>query len=154
MRVREIKREDVKAGMRVVNNAYDINTHDIGRLNRLSVKVASLGTHPTGKDIVFYESGGWDRVDDLLSFYWLIEEEKPTGIPTFDGQIGGDHYNKNDPIQFARDNYPVEQLEGFFRINVDKYVARYDKKNGLEDLKKARHYLDMLIELKENQDAE
>lgn len=65
-------------------------------------------------------------------------------------QIGGKHYGKNDPIQFARDNYPAEQLEGFFRINVDKYVARYDKKNGLEDLKKAKHYLDMLIELKES----
>jgi len=86
--------------------------------------------------------------------------ESPRVIPTIEqltncknvlpsDQIGGTHYAKNDPIQFARDNYPKEQLEGFFRINVDKYVARYDKKNGVEDLKKARHYLDMLIDLKE-----
>ena len=33
--------------------------------------------------------------------------------------------------------------------NVIKYVARADKKNGLEDLKKAREYVDMLIEDKE-----
>ena len=30
--------------------------------------------------------------------------------------------------------------------NVVKYVARYKAKNGMEDLKKARHYLDKLIE--------
>lgn len=33
--------------------------------------------------------------------------------------------------------------------NVIKYVARADKKNGLEDLKKAREYVDMLIADKE-----
>ncbi|MCS9997143.1 DUF3310 domain-containing protein [Weissella confusa] len=30
--------------------------------------------------------------------------------------------------------------------NVIKYVARADKKNGVEDLKKARKYIGMLIE--------
>lgn len=33
--------------------------------------------------------------------------------------------------------------------NVIKYVGRYRRKNGLEDLKKAKWYLDRLIELKE-----
>ena len=35
--------------------------------------------------------------------------------------------------------------------NVIKYVARADKKNGLEDLKKCREYVDMLIEQKEKE---
>jgi hypothetical protein len=30
--------------------------------------------------------------------------------------------------------------------NVVKYISRFEKKNGLEDLKKARKYIDMLIE--------
>jgi len=34
---------------------------------------------------------------------------------------------------------------GFLDGNVIKYVARYKHKNGLEDLKKARWYLDRLI---------
>ena len=38
-----------------------------------------------------------------------------------------------------------EQLEGFYRGNVIKYVARYDKKGGCDDLRKARVYLDRLI---------
>lgn len=76
-----------------------------------------------------------------LSLFEVIEEDKHK-------QIGGTHYGSNDTIQFARDNFPPEQLEGFFRINVIKYVDRYDRKNGVEDLKKAQHYLQMLIELK------
>jgi Protein of unknwon function (DUF3310) len=41
-----------------------------------------------------------------------------------------------------------EQFEGFLRGNIIKYVARYDKKNGVEDLRKAKHYLCKLIQLK------
>ncbi len=34
----------------------------------------------------------------------------------------------------------------FLAGNVVKYVSRYNLKNGVEDLEKARHYLDMLIQ--------
>ena len=40
-----------------------------------------------------------------------------------------------------------ESLKEFCRVNILKYVIRYDKKNGLEDLEKARVYLDKLIEV-------
>jgi len=41
--------------------------------------------------------------------------------------------------------------EGYLIGNVIKYVSRYDEKNGIEDLEKARWYLNKLIELlKEN----
>jgi len=60
-----------------------------------------------------------------------------------DTQIAGSHYQM--PIQ------PVEFIHknglGFIVGNVVKYVVRYKQKNGIEDLKKARHYLDMLIEM-------
>ena len=58
-------------------------------------------------------------------------------------QVGGSHY-KNMCIQ------PVEFIErnnlGFCVGNIIKYVCRYKDKNGVEDLKKARHYIDMLID--------
>jgi hypothetical protein len=58
----------------------------------------------------------------------------------------GSHY-KDMPIQ------PVEFIHanaiGYFEGNVIKYVARWRKKNGIADLKKARHYIDLLIELEE-----
>ena len=61
-------------------------------------------------------------------------------------QVGGEHYKSKD-IQ------PWDAIHawglGFFSGNVVKYVARHREKNGVEDLKKARHYLDKLIELAE-----
>ena len=70
-------------------------------------------------------------------------------LSSLDTQVAGSHYQM--PIQ------PVEFIHknglGFIVGNVVKYVVRYKQKNGIEDLKKARHYLDMLIEMESNQPA-
>jgi hypothetical protein len=52
------------------------------------------------------------------------------------------HYNKGkiEVIDFIED----QQLD-FNAGNVVKYVCRYDMKGGVEDLQKARFYLDRLI---------
>jgi len=56
-------------------------------------------------------------------------------------QIGGSHYEMAiEPIEFIEANNL-----GFLEANVIKYISRYRNKNGLEDLKKARWYLDRLI---------
>jgi len=59
-------------------------------------------------------------------------------------QVAGNHY-KDLPIQ------PVEYIHanalGYFEGNVIKYVTRWRKKNGLADLEKAKHYVELLIEL-------
>lgn len=66
-----------------------------------------------------------------------------------DIQEGGGHY-KDQPIQ------PVEYIHanaiGYFEGNVIKYVSRWRKKNGLEDLKKAKHYIELLIELEQKKE--
>lgn len=59
-------------------------------------------------------------------------------------QVGGDHY-KSQAIQPW--DFIVSNNIGFLAGNVIKYVTRFEKKNGVEDLKKARHYLDKLIEV-------
>lgn len=61
-------------------------------------------------------------------------------------QIGGDHY-KEKTIQ-PWDFIAANQL-GYFEGNIVKYVSRWRDKGGINDLKKARHYLDKLIELSE-----
>ncbi len=64
-----------------------------------------------------------------------------------DRQIGGSHYQKTiQPWDAMKAWMTPEQFKGFLRGNVIKYIARCDDKNGLEDLQKARHYLDKLIE--------
>jgi hypothetical protein len=62
------------------------------------------------------------------------------------------HYHKNgiDVIGFSELQFDAAELKGFYRINVLKYVTRFDRKNGLEDLKKAQFYLKKLIEMEES----
>ncbi len=59
-------------------------------------------------------------------------------------QEGGDHY-LNRAIQ-PWDYIAANKLD-FFQGSIVKYVTRFREKNGIEDLKKAKHYLDKLIEL-------
>ena len=68
-----------------------------------------------------------------------MQVENPLNV-----QIGGDHYMKMaiQPVEFIHAN-GIPFIEG----NVIKYVARWKQKNGIKDLEKARHYLDLLIEL-------
>jgi len=73
-------------------------------------------------------------------------DKQETSNPANDIQIGGTHY-KDKGLQ------PWDAIAawdcGFLDGNVIKYVVRYRSKGGVEDLKKARHYLDKLIELEE-----
>lgn len=46
----------------------------------------------------------------------------------------------------------LKGMEAVCTANVIKYILRWKHKNGLEDLKKARWYLDYLIKAKENDD--
>jgi hypothetical protein len=57
-------------------------------------------------------------------------------------QVGGQHYQ--GAIQTW--DYIVANDLGYLEGNVIKYVSRYKKKNGIEDLKKADHYLQKLME--------
>ena len=71
-----------------------------------------------------------------------MEEEEAFGA--LERQVAGSHY-KDLPIQ------PVEYIYanalGYFEGNVVKYVSRWRKKNGIADLEKAKHYIELLIEL-------
>ena len=58
-------------------------------------------------------------------------------------QIGGGHYAKFkiQPTEFIYANN-VPFIEG----NIIKYVMRHRDKNGIEDLKKAKHYIELLMQ--------
>lgn len=60
-------------------------------------------------------------------------------------EIGGSHYKsfKIQPVEFI-----VENGLGFLEGCVIKRMCRYEAKNGLEDLQKAKHEIDLLIKLK------
>lgn len=58
-------------------------------------------------------------------------------------QIGGLHYKL--PIEPW--DYVIANNLGYLEGNIVKYVSRYKNKNGLQDLQKALHYLEKLIEV-------
>jgi len=62
----------------------------------------------------------------------------------FKNQIGGDHYKvlAIQPVEYIHAN-KMDYLTG----NIIKYVSRWRNKNGLQDLHKAQHYIELLIEL-------
>lgn len=61
-----------------------------------------------------------------------------------DIQIAGSHY-KAKAIQPW--DYIASNELGYFEGNIVKYVSRWREKGGVDDLRKARHYLEKLIEL-------
>jgi hypothetical protein len=71
-----------------------------------------------------------------------------------DLQIGGDHYKSMgvQPWKAMESWMTPEQFAGFLRGNAIKYLARCDAKGGLDDIKKARHYIDKLVEVRGNND--
>lgn len=85
-----------------------------------------------------------DGVPRRIVFETPSVDPKPSAL---ESQVGGGHY-KSKGIQPWE--YITANSLGFFEGNVVKYVTRYKDKSGVEDLKKARHYLDYLIELEES----
>jgi len=67
-------------------------------------------------------------------------------------QIGGDHYKELavQPWTAMRSWMSEDEFAGFLRGNVIKYLSRAGKKGDeLQDLKKALHYLEKLVSVKE-----
>jgi hypothetical protein len=65
-------------------------------------------------------------------------------------QVGGDHYQK--VIQPW--DYIIANDIGYMEGNIIKYISRWRDKNGVEDLRKAQHYLQKLIEVNDDNSAE
>lgn len=59
-------------------------------------------------------------------------------------QVGGRHYIERAIQPW---DYIIANKMGYLEGNIIKYVSRYKDKNGIEDLVKAAHYLDKLIEV-------
>jgi len=65
----------------------------------------------------------------------------------FNTQVNGTHY-KDLAIQPVE--YIIKNNLGYLEGNVIKYISRHRKKGGINDLRKARHYIDMLIEVEQD----
>jgi hypothetical protein len=64
-------------------------------------------------------------------------------------QVGGNHYKKLkiQPVEYCMAN-GIPFMEG----SAIKYLTRWRDKGGLDDLRKAKHFIEMLLEHEENKD--
>ena len=97
-----------------------------------------------------FELTGWPyaKTDEqrLNSLHELQRESERLGLydlPPYKKQVGGDHYSK---YAIQPTEYIIKNKLNFCEGNVVKYVTRWRDKGGVDDLRKAKHYIDMLIE--------
>ena len=58
-------------------------------------------------------------------------------------QVGGSHYKD---AKYQHWDFAIDNRLGYIEGQITKYVTRWRKKNGIEDLEKAIHFLDKLQE--------
>lgn len=91
----------------------------------------------------------FDEVLETVDTDELAPSKEEDMVNKFDVVEKPAHYaNRSiEVISYVKDNMTEEMYKGYLEGNVLKYISRYKSKNGLEDLKKARYYLERLIEL-------
>lgn len=98
-------------------------------------------------EVVFYNDVWVLYTKDINSDEWrwisINEDEEVTeDTKSTSKQVGGNHYQMAiQPIEYITKNNL-----GYMEGNVIKYVSRHRNKNGVEDINKAIHYLEMIKE--------
>ena len=84
-----------------------------------------------------------EKITSKQSIGFLSKEEKSS----FEKQVGGNFYrNMEIPIaEFIHKN----KIPGI-EAKILYYIVRWRKKNGIEDLEKAKHFIDLIIEMESN----
>lgn len=156
-----------------VDRAGDINTTPsfLADMDEYTGEILTIEKVEENYYLMKEDDYGWDWTDDMISYKVLetsvLYEEALKG--TYDNYIKNDvesvmgayeHYFDFDPvdkpshyankeievIDYIQDTLSDEEFEGYCMGNVIKYVSRYKHKNGVEDLKKARYYLNKVID--------
>ena len=108
--------------------------------NLVSVARVSMRKKKPKPVKVVYEKKTTPSIDAVST----PEEEEAFNAIANAQQVGGTHY-KDKAIQPW--DYIASNDMGYLEGNVVKYVSRWKEKGGVQDLKKAMHYLTKLIEV-------
>jgi hypothetical protein len=87
---------------------------------------------------------------DQLDLFHETTRKHVQALTANDVQVAGNHY-KSKAVQPW--DYIVANNLGYLEGNIIKYVSRWKDKGGVDDLRKARHYLDKLIEVQDGVDT-
>lgn len=124
------------------------NIHNIEVGRCLTAFLVKLGQNPSAnfeelKNIVIHRPCAFKELPPELD-----EAPSPSMNAKHDNVNSPKHYCKGglECIQVIKAELTPEQHKGYLYGNVLKYMWRWPDKNGLEDLRKAEHYLKWLIE--------
>jgi len=118
----------IKAAYRIVRNYVEYSGSDIA------------------PDHVIIDPATKDQLDMYTKRARIVKiegEEKGA----FGKQIAGNHYSK---LKIQPMQYSLANDLNYGQANAIKYITRYKDKNGIEDLKKAIHCIELLIDFEEN----
>jgi len=94
-----------------------------------------------GRDI--WEYDGCDHGEDCVKKDFSKMLEKPINTEFVnDRQVGGNHYKTS----YEHWDWVIDNNMGYLEGCATKYVSRWRKKNGVQDLEKAAHYIQKIIE--------
>ena len=148
-------REDATEDIETVNSGY-VKVEEIKESSPLDIEhfnavydenKSDQWTDVPAEEFPVFNIDNWK----IEKIFHELNAEDDKKEPADSIQIGGDHYKKPviQPWSAMESLMTKEQFIGFLRGNSIKYLARFEFKGGTEDLKKARHYLDKLIEVSE-----
>lgn len=106
-----------------------------------------------GDSFIVDEIAG-EEVYDIIGHVYSVQDlikQNCTVKKASETQIAGNHYSK---LKIQPMRYALENELNYGQANAVKYITRYKDKNGIEDLKKAIHCIELLIEFEESVDKE
>jgi hypothetical protein len=126
------------------------NQVDMAAIDAADARMNIVGQNgPSGDHYAVLDGDVGDEQHHVGGRYVILASsdhsvEAAEKVRALDTQEGGSHYKslKIQPVEYIHANGI-----GYFEGCVIKYVSRWRSKNGLEDLRKARHFIDPLIEL-------
>ena len=97
----------------------------------------------------------FETVLDQIEEQCAVDDFEQSNTPsdqTFNAVHKPYHYThgKYECIEVMEDCFGKDAVQHFCLLNAFKYLWRTNHKNGLEDIKKARRYLDLYLELSAN----
>lgn len=109
-------------------------------------EVVEVTPHILGDTLYFNNKWHGHFSDWFDNFEPYVEVQE--GFTLGDNVNNPSHYGqgKIEAIEYISDFLTKEEYQGYLRGNIAKYLHRFPYKNGIEDLRKARWYLERLIE--------
>lgn len=144
---------EIKPGEDIKVTCCDRRFIYVGRVESISDDFITIAIDnaPTNHVIIHF-----DNIDDV-EFYWNNDEKSIEHLKKDPMVAHPNHYQSSAGLEvwdvieaFTSD---LSGVEAFDTGNCIKYICRWHKKNGLQDLKKCKEYLEHLIkhiEEKEN----